>query len=255
MKTAICFIVFGIFGLTALAEPICDCKKIVETKKCDNPDCIKICSLGNSLISINSHIIETCFGKDRGYTVSEKNIVADKALSLIEKSKADIMRMVEENKKLLQEKCPHCQQEYKISAQFGFEPKRKTCPERYLKAHHYKESKKMNLKKGVCNTDELLSYLESYATFLVTNSKKYLPKEISEDSRKLAKSLSQKLWADCPSKCSFLTSYVTTIDPEECKGEIDIKVNCTHKVETKWFKPVYNMDIDYEPELKCKESS
>ena len=216
-------------------------------------DCIKICALTVPLTDIDSHLAEMCLGKNNNYILTEKNVVVTKALSLIEKSKGEITRLIQRNKELLKEKCPHCQKLYKISASFGFEPKKKTCPEQYLKTHYYKESTRKDMKKGVCDTGEVLNYLESYATFLVTKNKKYIPKGMGLSDQKAMESNSRELWEACPAKCSFLTSYVTTIDPEECSGNVDVKVSCTHKVETEWFKPIYDIKIDYKPDLKCKE--
>ncbi|MCZ0932674.1 MAG: hypothetical protein OXJ52_05955 [Oligoflexia bacterium] len=257
VKTVICFSLFFFFGaysFAGLAETLCDCEEIVKTKKCDNPDCVKICNLKNPLMDISSFFVETCLGKGSDYVVSKEDVVATEALSLIEKSKQTIMEIIEKSKESLKKNCPQCQKLYKISARFGFKPKKKTCPEEYLKVHSYKESKQMDQKKGACNLDELLNYLENYAIFLVTKNKQYTPKGISSADKKLMESRSKKLWAVCPSKCSFLTNYVTTINSEECKGEVDIKIGCTHKVETKWFKPIYDVDIDYKPDLKCKGS-
>ena len=265
--------IFGFFVFIAGAEDsACNCEEIL----C-NPDCIQICSLKMSLKEIRAQLIKNCFGGDNSYHLKKENISAKKIAKLIEKSKKEMVSLAKKSEKSLKEKCPDCDKLYKISAKFDFKPEKETCPQKYLKTHSYTETKKMQASGGTCNKDEILTYLESYATYLVTKQglekkdecissldptnmsckeKKIIEsgpfKSMSLEDKKLMKSKMKKLWASCPSQCSFLTSYTSTIDSNNCSGKVDIKVDCTHKVKTSFFVPIYDVKFDYEPDLQCK---
>ena len=231
---------------------ICNC----EEDLC-NPNCIKVCQLKLPLQEIKSRIIKNCFGANRSYYFEQDKVKATKALELINKSKEEIMELAEGSEKSLKKKCPDCEKIYKISSKFDFKPEQKTCGEEYLKTYSYKTSTAINLNKGEhCNIGAILTYFESYTLYLVAKRGDLTKdpfKEMSKEDRSLITSRSKELWANCPAKCSFLTSYSTKINPEKCKGEVDIKVDCTHKVSKKFFTPIYDVKISYEPDLQCKE--
>ena len=253
----------------------CNCEKI----EC-NPNCIKVCSLKMPLQEIKAQLINKCFGGDNSYHFEKKNLNAKKIPALIEQLKKEIISLAEKSKKSMKEECPNCEKLYKISNKFDFKPKKETCPDQYLKTYNYKVLKKVELNKEKCNKEEVMTYLGSYVGYLVTKrgldkqdecvstadpkdtrceEKKLIEsgtfKGMSLEDKNLMKSRMKDLWASCPSKCSFLTSYTTIIDPKKCEGEIDIKIDCTHKVKSSFFVPIYDLKISYEPDLKCKDIS
>ena len=235
------FLFFGSHSWTSLADSICDCEKIIKTKRCDNPDCIKVCNLQDSLTDINFHLAEICLGKgNQAFNFKKADVKATQIEFLIKQAKERIEEIEEKSKELLKKNCPYCQLLSKISAHFKVEPQKKNCPDQYLKTHYYKNSKRMDLQKGACNKAKIFSYFESYVRDLVSG------KNV----------VSRKLWTACPDPCSFDVSYSVKIDEEQCKGEFDARVDCTHGVDKSFFGiPIYDLEINYTGSLKCKESS
>ena len=63
----------------------------------------------------------------------------------------------------------------------------------------------------------------------------------------------KKIWTDCPTGCSFAVSYAKNINSNQCYGDLEMKVICTHRKKTKWTgNPLYDISIDYKGDVKCQ---
>ena len=219
----------------------CDCEKIIEAKKCDNPNCIKICSLLHPMSDISSRLANMCLGEEnRNLTFKKERVSAGDISSVSGEIKTKILETEKASKQSLEENCPQCQLISNISAHFKVNAKEKTCPSQYLKTHHYKEYKRGELtwRKKTCKKKKLLKHFEKYTKKLISGK--------SEDSI--------KLWEACPEPCSFEVSYTVKVDNEPCQGLADIRVDCTHKVNKDFFGiPMYDLNIQYKGTLKCEE--
>ena len=239
INSAFGFLLFcGFFAFIGSAkESTCNCKEIIETKKCDNPNCLKICAVLYPLSNLQSQMAELCLGEgNQSLSLKKQNISALDIASITSEIKQKFLKIEKIGKKNLEKNCPQCKLMPEMSAHFKVEPPKKNCPDRYLKTHHYKKDKTKNKDKGVCKKTEIFKYFENYVQNLVNGKK--------EDSR--------KLWADCPDPCSFEVSYSVKIDEENCRGDVDVKIDCTHRVEKSFFGiPIYDVEFKYEGNLKC----
>ena len=267
------FYLVCIWSFQAFTNP-CDCEAIKRAGKCNNPNCIKICGFQTSLNEISSNIVEKCIGTDNldfnfdkkesvsafetasaepsqieviiekhigqgnlTFNFKKEELSATSISALTKQTKEKIELIQSASKKQVAKNCPGCELNPEISARFKVNPPKKNCPQQYLKTHSYKSSKKIGLQNGLCREDQIFSY-----------SQKYMKDIISGDSE-----ISKKLWKDCPDPCSFDVSYSVRIDEKLCQGDVDVRIDCTHRVEKSFFGvPEYDVSIKYTGRLKCE---
>ncbi|MCY4321486.1 MAG: hypothetical protein OXC37_03655 [Bdellovibrionaceae bacterium] len=219
-----------------MGEDLCDCEKLRTTGEC-NPNCVPICAFQLPLNKLNTSVIEKCLGESKwSYTIIKKEGVPGTEITSLKNSAEDrIEKYHEGGKESLKKNCPNCDLIPKILTSIIPVTPKKTCPEEYLKSYLFRESKKIDKEDGVCDKKKIFSYFESYV-------KSKLDKSTEE---------SKKLWEDCPSDCSFRPHYSLTIDEQNCEGQSNLKIDCTHKARRKLLTPYYNIKVSYTGDLKC----
>ena len=223
----------------------CPCEKIIEEKKCENPDCIEICNLQNFFNEIDQLLITQCLEKG----VQKKNFSqTETPITDFERLLASSIKKIEnikaENKKILEKNCPECNLFPKIEAQFKSIYTKETCKKEYLKTHSYKWKYQIKLKaSATCK--------KKHKTKIQKSIQNWINNTLREKNNKRSK----KLWKECPENCSFNVHYVSQINEEDCSGDLDLKVDCTHQTDTTFLSiPMYDMLITYKENLKCKEN-
>ena len=224
--------------------PNCPCDKIRIEKKCDNPDCIKICNLQHLFNEIDEQIINQCLKDGAQNTIFVlKKAKITQFEAFLKESKNKIAEIETKHKKALRKNCPHCYLLSKISSRFKPKQAEKNCDEKYLQTYLYSHREHLKLKEdetcGKKKRNQIFKHLKRYVKNIIYNSNN--------------NELSKKLYADCPNLCSFDISYTLQIDENNCSGDLDLKVACTHKVKTRFFVPVYDISITYKGGLQCQE--
>ena len=223
----------------------CPCEQIKREKKCDNPDCIKICNLQDFLNQTTEEIHKQCLKEEtHAKTWTHKRTPITQLESIIKQSKEKIKDLEKKSKKHLQENCHDCHLTSNVSVRFQPQQSKKSCPEEYLKTHSYNHSTKLNSgnNKRPCRQEqktEMLNYFSKYIKNIVSDSGN--------------NELSKKLWRECPGPCSFDIDYVIQIDEDQCSGKLNLNVTCTHKVKRSMFVPIYDVVIAYRGGLQCEE--
>ena len=240
-------ILFLLLSPVALAQSnsICDCERIKRELKCDNPDCIKICNLESFFNQINLQLNKQCLKSEEiNKKFKKKKISAMHLESFSQKVIEHIKKLEADEKQTLEKNCPDCGLVSKISADIDPILPKKTCPQQYLKVHSYSQAKKLSLKnERDCGETEKKKLIEAFTDY-------------SEEIIRGKTEASKKLWNECPDGCSFDISYVIQINEEDCSGNINLNIACTHRVKKSfWNIPIYNVSIDYEGVLKCAEKS
>ena len=224
--------------------PNCPCDEIRIEKKCDNPDCIKICNLQHLFNEIDEQIINQCL-KDvaKNTTFVLKKAQITQLEGFLKESKDKIAKIETEQKKALKENCPQCYLLSKISSQFKPKQAEKNCDEKHLQTYLYSHREHLKLKENeTCEKkkkNQIFKHLQHYVKNIIFDNNN--------------NELSKKLYADCPNPCSFDISYTLQIDENNCSGDLDLKVTCTHRVKRSFFVPVYDMSITYKGDLQCQE--
>ena len=236
-----CLVVsLGSYSFKSLAS-VCNCEKIRKTGECSNPNCVQICGFQLPLNEINQALIKKCLGKKSWTYHSKKpDVPASEVKALITSAEKSIEGIHSKGEASVEKNCPNCEIIPKISADFKVNPLEENCPQQYLKTYKYNHNKKFELKKGMCNKDKIFQYSGKYVEKVV-NSPQTNPE-------------SKKLWEACPDPCSFQINYSVKIDEKNCKGEIDLKVDCTHRGKRKGLfqLPIYDVKVSYTGDLKCE---
>lgn len=96
------------------------------------------------------------------------------------------------------------------------------------------------------NINLMNAYINNYVKALLAGKEADILKKDGID-------FSKKIWTDCPTGCSFAINYVKNINSNQCSGDLNIVVGCTHRKKTKWTgNPLYNIAIEYKGDVKCQ---
>lgn len=230
-------LLFGAYSFTSMAEDICDCEQLRTTGDC-NPNCVKICAFQIPLNEISASVVEKCLSQEKWFhdIIKKESISLLKANSLKREAERKITEHHLKGQELLKKNCPNCDLVPKILSVFKAKPRKKNCPEQYLKPHFFEVVKKVDIEKGSCNKKKIIGHFEKYI------KDKLLGKGAD----------SKKLWASCPDPCSFQFNHSIVIDEEACEGTLNLRVDCSHRVDRTFLGiPIYDVDISYTGDLKC----
>ena len=184
----------------------CPCEKILEEKKCDNLDCIKICNLESVFDSAGQFIKTQCMKglEKKIFTLKEKQVT--KFEGFIDDVKEEIKEIEKKNQKKLTKTCPNCHLSSKVTVQSTPKQKEENC-ETYMKTNKYKKWKEMiSRDKYICSSSGL--------NVISTKNK------LSKEEKKLCK-LGKKYNSCCDTKHLGRTyEYSDNMKIELRKGEI-----------------------------------
>ena len=150
MSLVSCFFPFSALGEVRSVN--CPCEKILEEKKCDNPDCIKICNLEFAVDSAGQFIKKQCMKgmEEKTFTLKEKKI--SKLEGFISDSKKEIKKIEEKNTEQLTKNCPGCHLASNIIVQAIPKQKEENC-DTYMKTNEYKKWREITSKdKDICSS-------------------------------------------------------------------------------------------------------
>ena len=186
MSLVSCFFPFSALGEVKSVN--CPCEKILEEKKCDNPDCIKICNLDFILNSTGQLIKKQCMeGMEevKTFTLQEKKI--SKLEGFISDSKKEIKEIEEKNTEQLTKNCPGCHLTSNIIVQAIPKQKGENC-DTYIQTDKYKKWEKMISK----NEDICIQSQQS-------NSRNMQAKRLSKEEKEICE-LDKKYSVCCDTK-------------------------------------------------------
>lgn len=271
-------------------NPFCPCEKIKQEKRCENPDCIKICNLQSLFAETHQKITDQCLKENpQNKSWTKKKVLATKLQSFLKEVKNKVQKIETASQATLEEICPHCYLFPELSAQFKPKPQEESC-HTHIQSPKYKKWKKLreedeefcdsldltDEQETLCQVDDKFSaccdsqYLKTHELPL---SKSINLKETETCSKKQQQNIhkyfqeyvsalvsgndkipaSQKLWSKCPNPCSFSVNYTIQMDTDKCSGDLSLKVDCTHRVEKSFFIPVYDVSVKYKGGIQCQE--
>ncbi len=137
------------------------------------------------------------------------------------------------------------------------------CPRQYLKTytHNYRikrsnpqfqsylEGQSIPAQKNAPSCGK--EYINAMNSYIGDYTKAIMSQDTQNLSSKAAE-FSKTIWKECPDGCSFGVTSVRRFDNEQCSGDIDLKVMCTHQKKTEWKNPFYDILISYEGNVKCQ---
>lgn len=255
----------------------CDCEAIKQERYCDNPDCIQICNLEDLFYEINSTFLMQCLpGKNESETIRDDNISITKVEEFLRSAKASILEIQDNDEKELDKNCPGCDFDPEIKVHLHLKPYNKSCPEEYIKEHHYKKTHRLELESPTCDTEKTPKQFRSRARSKKTEEPEGCPdkqsqnsgsenlicnkEKIHEEFENYMKSIlidkktkeSKDLHKSCPTPCSFDSVFYVKIDEKTCEGKLNATVLCTHP-KRGLLGPIYDASVKYtRGGLQCK---
>ena len=139
------FFLFPVFGNTT-----CDCEKIIKEKKCDNPDCIKICNLQSVFDSAGQLLQEKCLKKittEKKEKFKEKELFSAKGVKgtaaialdvegFLKKKKKIIKTINQKNKNIVKKTCPGCYLHSKVTTKITPQRGEENC-DKYIQTEEF----------------------------------------------------------------------------------------------------------------------
>ena len=226
---------------------LCDCTLNSSHKDCDR-NCEWICNTGAALKEGTDSLNEKCIKTSK----SVKKPLFDDTVGLL--SLKSTLKKIEEKaarKKApaMQKECPGCTMVERLDVNVNpAKFKKGSCPERYIKTHSFR--RKVSLSKGGCSKPD-------YMSGLYEQTSKYVQSLLEEPSGyALGKRLEdmtpgERLWHECPEKCSFYITYDVTTIREFCDNLLNIRIHCGHQ--KKGFLGKYKITVHQVTDMVCKD--